>query len=274
MNPVTESSMVTETSVDHRSSELNGSSSELNGSPIDQPLIEDVEPAGATKSIMGRLVMVLMLAALVLGGVVFFLYKKRVDIPALSTRKIYAHIDSLSERVKGQYESYFHKHEEKEAHGEEQQIIVTSPLAEDVIITQQYVCQIHSRRHIEVCALEDGYLMPITIKEGQAVKEGDVLFEVLPVIYKAKWDAKVAERDLAQLEFTMSQTLASKKGISPNEVRLYKAKLARAQAEMDQAKAEFDFTRVRARFDGIIDTSARLSGQPGQGGGHPHKLVR
>ena len=37
MNPVTESRMVTETLVDHRSSELNGSSSELNGSPIDQP---------------------------------------------------------------------------------------------------------------------------------------------------------------------------------------------------------------------------------------------
>ena len=39
--------------------------------------------------------------------------------------------------------------------------------------------------------------MPITVKEGQAVKEGDVLFEVLPVVYKAKWEAKVAERDLS-----------------------------------------------------------------------------
>ena len=27
------------------------------------------------------------------------------------------------------------------------------------------------------------------------MKEGDVLFEILPVLYKAKWDAKVAERD-------------------------------------------------------------------------------
>ena len=73
MNPITESSMVTESLVDDRASELNGS-------PIDQPL---VEPAGATKSIMGRLVMALMLAALVCGGAVFGLYKMRVDIPAL-----------------------------------------------------------------------------------------------------------------------------------------------------------------------------------------------
>ena len=51
--------------------------------------------------------------------------------------------------------------------------MVTSPMAKDVIITQQYVCQIHSRRHIDVCALEDGYLKAIAIKEGQAVKKGE-----------------------------------------------------------------------------------------------------
>ncbi len=107
--------------------------------------------------------------------------------------------------------------------------------------------------HIDVCALEDGYLKPITIKEGQSVKEGDVLFETLPILYKAKWDAAVAEKDLAQLELNYTQTLATKKGVSEKEVQLYKAKLAKAQAKADLAKAEFDFTKVRARFDGIVD---------------------
>ena len=80
-----------------------------------------------------------------------------------------------------------------------------------------------------------------------------MLFETVPVLYKAKWDAAVAERDLAQLELDYSTRLATKKGVSPNEVKLYKAKLAKAQAKLDQAKAEFDFTKVIARFDGIID---------------------
>jgi membrane fusion protein, multidrug efflux system len=243
MHPITEPSMVDETLVDDRSSQLNGS-------PIDQPL---VEPAGATRSLMGLLVKTLMAVAVLLGGAVFGLYKMRVDIPALNTPKIYAHIDSLSERIVSQYGSYFQKHADKETHAEEQQITVTTPLAQDVIITQQYVCQIHSRRNIEVCALEDGYLMPITVKEGQAVKEGDVLFESVPVLYKAKWEAKEAERDLARLEMDYTKTLAEKKGVSLKEVQLYKAKLARAQAEADEAKAEFDFTKVTARFDGIID---------------------
>ena len=73
-------------------------------------------------------------------------------------------------------------------------------MAKDVIITQQYVCQIHSRQHIDVCALEGGYLKAITVKEGQAVKKGEVMFEILPVLYKAKWDAEVAETNLAELE--------------------------------------------------------------------------
>ena len=94
--------------------------------------------------------------------------------------------------IVGQYESYFHKHEE-EAHQEHHKIVVTSPKAKDVIITQQYVCQIHSQRHINVCALENGYLKEIPVKEGQAVKKGDVMFKIVPILYKAKLDAELAE---------------------------------------------------------------------------------
>ena len=54
-------------------------------------------------------------------------------------------------------------------------ILVTSPVRKDVISTQPYVCQIHSCQHIEVRALEGGYLEKICVKEGQAVKKGEEL---------------------------------------------------------------------------------------------------
>ena len=76
--------------------------------------------------------------------------------------------------------------------------MVTSPQAKDVTITQQYVCQIHSQRHIEVRALEGGYLEEIPVKEGQAVKKGDLMFKIVPTLYKAKLDAEMAEAQLAQ----------------------------------------------------------------------------
>jgi membrane fusion protein, multidrug efflux system len=209
---------------------------------------------------MRRLVSTLVLVVALISGAVFGLYKMRVDIPPLNTPKLYAYLDSMmvrAEPIKGyivrQYEKYFHKHAEEEAHQEEQQITVTSPMAKDVIITQRYVCQIRSRRHIDVCALEDGYLKAIPIKEGQVVKEGELMFEINPVLYKARWEAEVAERELARLEFANTKRLADKQGVSQNEVRLFEAKLAKAQAKADQAEAEFNFTKVKAPFDGIVD---------------------
>ena len=75
---------------------------------------------------------------------------------------------------------------------EHRKIVLTSPKAMDVAITQRYVCQIHSRRHIDVCALENGYLSEIKVKEGQAVKKGDLMFKIVPTLNKAKLDAESA----------------------------------------------------------------------------------
>ena len=161
--------------------------------------------------------------------------------------------------IVGQYESYFHKHEE-EAHEEHHKIVVTSPEAKDVTITQQYVCQIHSQRHINVCALENGYLEEIPVKEGQAVKKGDVMFKVVPILYQAKLDAELAEAKLAQLEFNYTKKLSEQKVVSQNEVALLEAKLAKAKAKAELAEAELNFTAVRAPFDGIVD---RLHEQQG-----------
>jgi membrane fusion protein (multidrug efflux system) len=143
---------------------------------------------------------------------------------------------------------------------EHHKIVVTSPKVKDVIITEQYVCQIHAQRHINVRALQDGYLEAITVKEGQRVKEGDVLFSVIPILYEAKFEAEKAEAHLAKLELTYTQTLAEKNAVSPNEVALYEAKLARAEAKKTLAERELNFTKVKAPFDGIID---RLHDQQG-----------
>ena len=75
--------------------------------------------------------------------------------------------------------------QEQEGHGEEHheaqhKLVVTNPVAKDVISTQQYVCQIHSRRHIEVRAIETGYLQEVRVQEGQAVEMGDVMFKIVP----------------------------------------------------------------------------------------------
>lgn len=149
-----------------------------------------------------------------------------------------------------------HRDERQEAH----KIVVTMPQSKPITITEQYVCQIHSRRHVKIRALERGYLQAITIKEGQTMKEGDEMFKVIPVIYKAKLDVELADQDVAQMEYNYSKKLSDEKVVSANEVSLVKAKLARAHAKVQLAEAELNFATVKAPFDGIVD---RLHHQQG-----------
>jgi membrane fusion protein (multidrug efflux system) len=136
---------------------------------------------------------------------------------------------------------------------EHHKIVATSPKVQDVIITQPYVCQIHSQRHIKVCALQNGYLKDVLVREGQAVKKGDLMFRIVPILYEARRDAEVAEARLAELELKNTNTLLDRNVVSPNEVLLQQARVAKAQAKAKLAQAELDFTIVTAPFDGIVD---------------------
>lgn len=206
-----------------------------------------------------RPVTTLLLIVALVGGGVLGLYKTRANIPGLDMPKFYERLEPIAARVEhtkeyivAQYESRFHTHKE-EAHHEHHKIVVTSPKSKAVIITQPYVCQIHSQRHINVSAFEGGYLEEISVKEGQAVKRGDSMFRIVPTLYKAKLDAESAKRDLALLKFNYTEKLFQKKVVSQNEVALLGAELAEAKAKAQLAGAELDFTNVKAPFDGIVD---------------------
>lgn len=153
-----------------------------------------------------------------------------------------------------------HQHDEDaEEHGHNK-IVVTSPQVRDVELTQQYVCQIHAWRHIEVCALDNGYLKEIAIKEGQTVEKGEVMFRILPILYKTELDTELAELQFAKVEYENSKRLADEKVISLRELALFHAKLLRAQAKAKVAEAKLSFTNVEAPFSGIVDKQRKQLG--------------
>ncbi|OWK46943.1 putative Co/Zn/Cd efflux system membrane fusion protein [Fimbriiglobus ruber] len=143
---------------------------------------------------------------------------------------------------------------EEQPRQEHQKIVVTSLKAKDVNITQQYVGKIFAQRHINIRGLVNGYLAEVLVKEGQAVKQGDAMFKILPILYKAKLDAELAEVRIAQLEFDHTKKLADSVPpvISQREVALSEAKLAKAQAKAKVAQADLNFTELRAPFDGFV----------------------
>ena len=56
----------------------------------------------------------------------------------------------------------------------------------DTQVIKAYVAQVQSIRHIEVRALEKGYLEKVYIDEGQYVKQGQLMFQIMPTLYQAE----------------------------------------------------------------------------------------
>ena len=142
-----------------------------------------------------------------------------------------------------------HKEEKKE----EATFNVTNPVAMDTSITKEFVCQIHSIQHIEVRALEKGYLQKIFVDEGQKVKKGQALFGIMPNVYQAELQKAKAEGNAALIEYKNTKLLADNKVVSANELAISKAKLDKANAEINLAATHLGFTNIKASFDGIVD---------------------
>jgi membrane fusion protein (multidrug efflux system) len=130
---------------------------------------------------------------------------------------------------------------------------VTSPLRKDTAIVRDYVCQIRAFQHIELRALERGYLQKIFVDEGQFLKEGQRMFQIMPLLYQAELQKAQAEAKFAEIEYLNTKQLADTKVVSVNELALAQAKFDKAKAELSLAQVHLNFTDIRAPFDGIMD---------------------
>ena len=143
--------------------------------------------------------------------------------------------------------------EKKEEKEEQITLLVTSPLMKDTTITKEYVSQIHSIQHIELRALEKGYLQKIFVDEGQVVKQGQPMFQIMPLVYQAELKKSQAEASFVGLEYQNTKRLADNNIVSKNELALAQAKLDKAKAEVSLAQTHLDFTSIKAPFSGIMD---------------------
>ncbi len=141
----------------------------------------------------------------------------------------------------------------KEHHEAAAKFLVTSPVKMDTSVTKKYVSQIHSAQHIELRALERGYLEKIFVDEGQFVKKGQLMFQVMPRLYQAELQKAEAEAHYAEIEYQNTKKLAESNVVAPTELALAEAKFDKAKAELALAQVHLDFTQVRAPFDGIMD---------------------
>lgn len=143
-------------------------------------------------------------------------------------------------------------HTEHTAH-EETSFFVTAPIMADTSINKEYVCQIRAISHIEIRSLERGYLQKIYVDEGQHVRLGQPMFQIMPMIYQAEMERSKADADYAAIEYQNTKSLSDKNIVSQQELALSKAKLDRELADLKLANTHLGLTNIRAPFSGIMD---------------------
>lgn len=136
---------------------------------------------------------------------------------------------------------------------EEAKFMVTNPVQRDTMIYQDYVCQIHAISHIELRSQEKGYLQNIYVDEGQYVKKGQQMFQIMPLLYQAELEKSKAEVNLAEIEYQNTKSLADSNIVSKNELAMDKARLDKEKADLALAQAHLEFTNIKAPFDGVMD---------------------
>jgi len=133
------------------------------------------------------------------------------------------------------------------------ELAVTHPQRKDSILIREYVSQIHAFQHIELKALEKGYLQDTFVDEGQLVAQGQAMFKIMPNIYQAELDKARAEANVARIEYRNTKALADRNIVSRNELAVAEAELDKAEAEVNLAQTHLDFTNISAPFAGMMD---------------------
>ncbi len=130
----------------------------------------------------------------------------------------------------------------------------------------EYAASLKGQQDIRIISRIEGYLQGIYVKEGEQVKEGQLLFRVDAATYKAAVEAAdanvqqmTAALEKAQLEYEGSRKLHAKNVISDHELALSKseldmakANLAAAQATLTSARNELSYTELRSPSDGVV----------------------
>ncbi|MBO1256297.1 efflux RND transporter periplasmic adaptor subunit [Alteromonas sp. 5E99-2] len=144
-------------------------------------------------------------------------------------------------------------HDEHQNHHETLQFEVTNPFRKDSTLVKEYVSQIHAIQHIELRAMEKGYVQQTFVDEGQTVEQNQTMFKITPTLYQAELHKAQAQAKAAKIEYENTKALMEKNIVSPNELAIVKAEYETAVAEVELAQAHLDFTNIRAPFTGKLD---------------------
>src|SRR5262249_22248043 len=106
-------------------------------------------------------------------------------------------------------------------------VIVTTPITHEVTDYQDFTGRLDAVKTVDIRARVSGYVTDVPFKEGDEVREGDLLFQIDPRPYKAQLDAGQAQVAAAEAQVHVCEA----------NVRLAKVTYTRARAAGSAAAA-------------------------------------
>lgn len=145
-------------------------------------------------------------------------------------------------------------------------VTVATPVKRTVVDYDEYVGRFTAINAVEVRARVSGYLDKVHFKDGQIVKQGDLLFTIdkrpfQNSLDQARANLVQAQSNLAftESDYTRGQQLVRDKTITEQTFeqraqafRNAKASVANAEAAVRQAELDLEFTDLRAPIEGRI----------------------
>lgn len=146
------------------------------------------------------------------------------------------------------------------------EVQVAKPLHKSVEFWDDYTARLEALAYVELRARVGGYLQTVAFKEGEFVKEGDLLFVIDPRPYEAALASAKAQVKEVEARLTLAKSntdrakeLFAAKAISKetfetrtSELLSAEAALLDAQARLRDAELNLEFTHIRAPISGKV----------------------
>lgn len=153
-------------------------------------------------------------------------------------------------------------------------VTVALPMERTVYDYEDFTGRTDAVQKVEILARVTGYLDKVCFRDGADVKKGDLLFEIDPRPFQAKYDEAMAQVNLREADLTYRKSelartseLTTKNAVSRSDYDLSvaahaqaAAAVAAARAAAQDAKLNLDFTKLSAPIDGEISRTRITQG--------------
>lgn len=153
-------------------------------------------------------------------------------------------------------------------------VTVSVPIERVMVDYEEFTGHTEAVGSVEIRARVTGYLDEVCFKEGNEIKEGDLLFKIDPRPFQTKYDRELAQIEISKAKVALTKAelargaeLLPKKAISPSDYDKLAAEyqqavgtLAADEATAKDAKLNLDFTKVHSPISGDISRTQITKG--------------